>query len=316
MKKISYVLPVFNEAESIERFYSELRRALEKIRSRYSFELIFVNDGSRDDSLEHLRRIHARDREVKVVDFSRNFGHQIAITAGTDLSTGDATIIMDTDLQDPPEVSLQLIERWEEGYDVVYAQRRGRSDTFFKRWSAYLYYRLLRRLSDVDIPKDTGDFRLMDARAVEALRRFREVNRFVRGMVAFLGFKQTAVAFHRPDRAAGETNYPLKKMVKLGFDGVTSFSTTPLRLITRLGFAAFLLSFLWIVYALVMRLFFPQETVSGWTMTIIAVLFMGGVQILTLGILGTYIGRIYSEVQRRPLYIISEILDHEASDPK
>ncbi|MDQ4025591.1 MAG: glycosyltransferase family 2 protein, partial [Actinomycetota bacterium] len=278
------------------------------------FELIFVNDGSRDDSLARLKAILAKDRDVKIVNFSRNFGHQVAITAGIDLSSGDATIVMDTDLQDPPEVSLRLIEKWEEGYDVVYARRRARGDTLFKRWTAHVYYRLLNRLADVEIPHDTGDFRLLDARVVRELRRFRETNRFVRGIVASLGFSQTAVPFDRPDRVAGVTNYPLKKMVKLAFDGVTSFSTTPLRMITRLGFAVFFLSILWIVYALVMRLFFPEETVSGWTMTIIAVLFMGGVQILTLGILGTYIGRIYSEVQQRPLYIVAEILTHEAGD--
>jgi glycosyltransferase involved in cell wall biosynthesis len=310
-KKISYVLPVYNESGSIDRFYDDLARAVSRIEDRYSFELIFVDDGSRDDSLERLRRIHEKDRRVKVVAFSRNFGHQMAITAGLDLSRGDATIIMDTDLQDPPEVSLRLIEKWEEGFDVVYAQRRTRGGSFFKRWTAHLYYRLLHRLADVDIPKDTGDFRLMDAQAVTELRRFREKNRFVRGMVASLGFKQAAVPFDRPERIAGTTNYPLKKMVKLAFDGVTSFSTTPLQMVTRLGFMVFLLSILWIVYALVIRVFFPDEAVSGWTMTIIAVLFMGGIQILTLGILGTYIGRIYSEVQGRPLYIIEDVLDHE-----
>lgn len=312
MKKISYVLPVYNEADSIDRFYAELRGALSKLEGTYRFELIFVDDGSRDASLERLTAIHARDRDVKVVSFSRNFGHQMAITAGTDLSSGDATIVMDTDLQDPPEVSLQLIERWEEGYDVVYAQRRSRRDTFFKRWTAHFYYRVLRRLSEVDIPSDTGDFRLMDARAIAELRRFREKNRFVRGMVASLGFRQTAVPFDRLDRQAGQTNYPLRKMIKLAFDGVTSFSTKPLEMITRLGFVVFGLSIVWIVYALVIRLFYPEQAVSGWTMTIIAVLFTGSIQILTLGIVGTYIGRIYSEVQDRPLYIISEILAHDA----
>ncbi|HEX2295986.1 MAG TPA: glycosyltransferase family 2 protein [Actinomycetota bacterium] len=310
MKKISYVLPVYNEGESIDRFYTDLRRALAKVRDRYTFELIFVDDGSRDDSLERMKAIHAADPDVKVVSFSRNFGHQIAITAGIDLSTGDATIVMDTDLQDPPEVSLELIERWEQGYDVVYAQRRTRGDTFFKRWTAHAYYRLLNRLSDVEIPRDTGDFRLMDAQVTAELRRFREKNRFVRGLVASLGFRQTAVAFDRPNRFAGKTNYPLKKMVKLAYDGVTSFSTQPLQLITRLGFLAFLASVVGIAYALVVKIFFPEEAVSGWTMTIIVILLMGGIQMLTLGIVGTYVGRIYSEVQQRPLYIVSEVLQH------
>lgn len=307
-KLISYVLPVYNESEGIEQFYAELKKSLAKLKI-YKFELIFINDGSRDDSLIKLLSIHEQDSRVKVINFSRNFGHQKAITAGLDYAVGDAVVIMDTDLQDPPSVSLELIQKWEEGFEVVYAKRAKRKDTFFKKLTAGAYYRLLGMFAEINIPRDTGDFRLMDRKVVDSINQFREQNRFMRGLVSFVGFKQSAVEFDREGRFAGKTHYPLQKMLKLAFDGITSFSTKPLQLITQIGLFVSLLSLLGIIYALVLKIFFPEITVSGWTLLMISVLFIGGVQMLMLGILGVYIGRIYTQVQERPLYIVSEIYD-------
>ena len=306
-KLISYVLPVFNESAGIKEFYKELSKAVGK-NKRYTYEFIFVNDGSRDDSLEKLRAFHKKDKRVKIVSFSRNFGHQLALTAGIDHAEGDALIIMDTDLQDPPKVSLDLIKAWEEGYDVVYAKRRSRIDGFFKKIAIHLYYRIQTRLANIDIPVDTGDFRLIDKKVADHLRALHEKHPYIRGLVSWLGFKQTAVEYDRQGRFAGETNYPFKKLVKLALDGVTGFSTMPLQLITRLGFVASILSVIGIIYVLVTRIFFAELTLPGWAVTMIAILFMGGIQLITLGVMGTYVGRIYAEVQNRPRYIVSDFI--------
>ncbi|MCW2683594.1 MAG: glycosyl transferase, group 2 family protein [Blastococcus sp.] len=306
---VSYVLPVYNEADGIGTFHGRLLQATLK-RPDLDFEFVYVNDGSRDASLEILERIAASCPQVRVVNFSRNYGHQMAITAGLDYAGGDAVIVMDTDLQDPPEVSIQLIEAWESGAQIVYAQRRTRKDTAMKRFTAHAYYRLLRRFADVDIPVDTGDFRLMDRATTDLLRAHRERNRFVRGLVASLGFKQAAVPFDRDERTSGETNYPLSKMLRLAADGVTSFSTVPLKMITRLGVATVVLAILGIVYAVGLRLFLPDVSVPGWTLLMIMVLFLGGVQMLSLGVIGSYVGRIYTEVQARPLYIVEKVVEH------
>lgn len=314
---ISYVLPVFNEAAGIRTFHERLTDAA-RTRPDLTFEFIYVNDGSRDDSLALLTELAAADPAVKVLDFSRNFGHQMAITAGLDHARGDAVIVMDTDLQDPPAVSLELVAAWEAGAEVVYAQRRTRRDTAFKRFTAHSYYRLLRRFADVDIPVDTGDFRLLDRKAADQLRSHRERNRFVRGLVAAMGFRQAAVPFDRDDRTTGATNYPLPKMLRLAADGVTSFSTVPLKMITRLGLVTVILALLGIVYALVLRIFLPEISVPGWTLLMIMVLFLGGVQILSLGVIGSYVGRIYTQVQQRPLYIVRDIVvrDGVERDPR
>lgn len=302
---ISFVLPVHDEAGGIRDFHAELTRATGK-RPDHTFEFVYVNDGSRDNSLELLRGLEATDPRVRVLDLSRNFGHQIAITAGIDHAHGAAVVVMDTDLQDPPEVALELIAAWEQGADIVYAQRRSRRDSPFKRFTAWLYYALLHVFAEVDIPRNTGDFRLMDRRAADALRQHRERNRFVRGMVASLGFTQVGVPFDRDERSAGNTGYPLTKMLRLAADGITSFSTAPLRWITRLGVLTVGLSFAGIVYAVSQRLLNPETTVPGWTWLAVAVLFMGGMQMLSLGVIGSYVGRIYSEVQNRPLYLLQE----------
>ncbi|MGW2549832.1 glycosyltransferase family 2 protein [Streptomyces sp. NPDC001635] len=304
---ISYVLPVYNEQDGIAAFHTELTAALDA-RPDLAAELVYVNDGSSDGSLAILQGLAQKDDRVRVIDFARNFGHQIAITAGLDIATGDAVIVMDTDLQDPPRVSLELVDAWRDGAEIVHARRRSRQDTAFKRTTAHMFYRLLRSWTDVDIPVDTGDFRLLDRRVADELRRYRERSRFVRGIVASMGYRQKEISFDRDERFAGETKYPLRKMARLAIDGVTSFSTTPLKLITRLGFVVLLLSLAGIVYALGMKFFRPDITVSGWTMLMVVVLFLGGTQMLSLGVLGSYIGRIYSEAQRRPLYLVREVI--------
>ncbi len=307
-KLISYVLPVFNEQEGLQEFYSVLTENVKSVESQYDFEFVFINDGSKDDSSLILQGIFEKDPRVKVINFSKNFGHQMAITAGLDIAEGDAVIIMDTDLQDPPAASLKLIEKWQEGFEVVYAQRQQRQDGAIKKLTAYMFYRVLDKLSEVKIPKDTGDFRLLDRKVVLELRKFRETNRFMRGLTSYIGFNQTAVLFQRDKRFAGETHYPFRKMFKLAFDGITSFSTVPLKMIAQFGFYVSLISFVGILYALTVRIFYPELTVQGTTFAIISILFMGGVQMTMLGILGEYIGRIYQEVQNRPLYIVSSVL--------
>ncbi|MDH6549139.1 glycosyltransferase family 2 protein [Streptomyces sp. SAI-041] len=304
---VSYVLPVYNEEDGIKAFHTELTTALGE-RPEFDYELVYVNDGSGDGSLAILKDLAKNDERVRVVDFARNFGHQIAITAGLDVARGDAVIVMDTDLQDPPRVSLELVDAWREGAEIVHARRRSRQDTAFKRATAHLYYRVLRSSTDVDIPLDTGDFRLLDRRVADELRKYRERSRFVRGIVASMGYRQTEVAFDRDERFAGETKYPLRKMARLAVDGMTSFSTAPLKMITRLGFVVLALSLLGIVYALAMKFFRPDITVSGWTMMMCVVLFLGGTQMLSLGVIGAYVGRIYSEAQGRPLYLVREVI--------
>ena len=305
---ISYVLPVFNEGGGIERFYGDLVRATNALDGRYDVEFWFVDDGSTDDSGDRLAAIVATDPRVRLLTLSRNFGHQIAITAGLDHADGDAVIVMDTDGQDPPEISLRLVEEWERGYAVVYGQRNARDESAFKRLTAHAFYRMLATLSDFEIPVDVGDFRLLDRRAVGELRRFRERNRFIRGMVASLGFRQTAVPFDRPARTSGATHYSVRKMWQLAVDGLTSFSMRPLELVFRLGLVVWLLSILGICYAVAMKFFLPNVTVSGWTLMIITILFIGGVQVMALGLIGLYVGRIYTQVQQRPLYIVEQEL--------
>jgi dolichol-phosphate mannosyltransferase len=311
MKTIDFILPIYNESSNIERFYKELVSNLNTIKDSYDYHLIFVNDGSSDDSYEKLLNLYERDKKIKIINLSRNFGHQLAITSGLNNSFHDAAIIMDTDLQDPPFVALELIKKWEEGFEVVYAKRQIRNDGFFKNSSAFFFYRVLNAFSKIKIPVDTGDFRLVDKKVVAAINRFDEANRFMRGLFSYVGFKQTAVLFNRDKRFAGKTNYPLSKMFGLAVDGITSFSTIPLQLITQFGFIVSILSFIGILYAIILRLFFPEITVSGFTLTIISIFFIGGVQMIMLGIIGSYIGKIYLEVKNRPLYIIDSIISNE-----
>ncbi|RKR72943.1 glycosyltransferase family 2 protein [Frondihabitans australicus] len=302
--RVSYVFPIYNETGNIDLLYRTVDEVVRGL--PYEIELIFVNDGSRDDSLAKLRALAADDPRVKVLDFARNYGHQIAVTAGLDASTGDAVIIMDSDLQDPPRVSIDLLAKWEEGWDVVYAQRRSRKDTPFKKATAAAFYKGLRYMSEVDIPANTGDFRLLDRRVVDELSKYKERDRFLRGMVSFIGFDQTAVQFDRDERHSGESGYPLGKMITFATDGIMGFSTFPLKIISRIGFVAAAFSVVGIVYVLVMKLFVPQVVVAGWAFIVLSILLMGGLQLIMLGILGGYVGRIYRQVQQRPLYALRD----------
>ncbi len=303
---ISVVLPVFNEAQTLRSLCGRLTGVMRKLDQAY--EVLFINDGSRDGSLDLLRKLAAEDPAVKVVSLSRNFGHQMAITCGLQYARGEAVVVMDADLQDPPEVIPELIRKWREGFDVVDAIREQREgDSLFKRASAALFYRLIRKLARVEIPADTGDFRLLSRRAVEALKATRERSRFVRGLVSWIGYRQTGVRFVRQERVAGQTKYPFRKMLKFAIDGITAFSYLPLQLATYAGFVISGLSFLYVAYAVLQKLLTDQPVI-GWTSVIVAVLFVGGVQLITLGVMGEYIGRIYEEVKQRPLYLVDETI--------
>jgi polyisoprenyl-phosphate glycosyltransferase len=309
----SIVIPVYNEVKVLPALYSRLTRVMEGLVEPY--EIIFVNDGSQDDSTVLLREFQDRDARVKFISLSRNFGHQIAITAGLDYSSGQAAVVMDADLQDPPEVIPRLIEQWRKGYDVVFAVRAKRQgEGLFKRTTAAIFYRLFRRMTATEIPLDAGDFRLMSRRAVDTLKSIRERNRFIRGLAGWIGFRQTSVAFVRDVRQAGETKYPLKKMLRFALNGLLSFSLIPLRLASYLGFLISSIAFFYIIYAIGLKLFTAQ-VVLGWTSVMVAVLFLGGVQLISLGIIGEYIGRIYDEVKQRPLYVVDEAKGFEPLQP-
>ena len=300
----SIVVPIFNERESLPELYRRVKETMAS--TGETWELILVDDGSRDGSTEIIRDLGKQDAHVRPLIFARNFGHQIAITAGLDYSQGRAVVVMDADLQDPPEVVLELIAKWREGYQVAYAVRAEREgETWFKKTTASLFYRIIYRITDVKIPLDTGDFRLMDRQVVEVLKKMRERHRFPRGMVAWVGFRQAPVPYRRAARFAGETKYPFKKMVKLALDAVTSFSYFPLQMATYAGFVAAGVSIIAIPVVIVMRLF-GHQAFLGQASTLLAVLFLGGVQLICVGVLGEYIGRIYDEVKARPLYVVSE----------
>jgi len=300
----SIVVPVFNELENIPELYRRLRATLDSVGE--TWELVLVDDGSTDGSTERIRELAAKDKRVRPVIFARNFGHQVAITAGWDYARGDAVVIMDADLQDPPEVIPDLIARWREGYEVVYAVRAEREgESWFKKATASLFYRLIYRITDVKIPLDSGDFRLLDRKVVEVLKTMRERHRFPRGMAAWVGFRQIGVAYKRAVRYSGETKYPFKKMFRLALNAITGFSYFPLQLATYFGFLSAGISIIAIPVVIVMRLTGSQAFL-GQASTLIAVLFLGGVQLISLGVLGEYIGRLYDEAKGRPLYIVRE----------
>ena len=300
----SIVAPVFNEIGSVEEFYKAIVQVMQTLKQPW--ELLLVDDGSTDGSTKRIRDLAADDPHVKPVIFARNFGHQIAVTAGLDYTQGDAVIIIDADLQDPPPVILDLIAKWREGFEVVYAVRRKREgESWFKLATASLFYRMIYRITDVKIPLDTGDFRLIDRKVVNVLGQMRERHRFLRGMAAWVGFRQVGVEYDRKERFAGKTKYPFSKMFKLALNAITSFSYFPLQLATYLGFICAGISILAIPVVAYLRLS-NQGALLGQATTLIAVLLLGGVQLITLGILGEYIGRIYDESKGRPLYIVSE----------
>jgi dolichol-phosphate mannosyltransferase len=308
MKKLlSIVVPCFNEQEVFAETYKRLTDTLNLLdKDKYDYEIIFVNDGSKDTTLQMINEKVSLDSHIKGINFSRNFGHQIAITAGLDNCKGDAAVVIDADLQDPPHIILEMVKKWEEGYDVIFGKRVERAgESAFKLLTAKWFYRFINRLSDVDIPLDTGDFRLMDRNALDQFLSMRESYRFVRGMVAWIGFNQTFVEYDRESRFAGTTKYPLKKMLRLASDAILSFSNTPLKVATFVGFITSFGAFIGIVYALIMRIF-VKDYVEGWTLLMISILLIGGIILLVLGIIGEYVGRIYGEIKRRPLYIIKD----------
>jgi polyisoprenyl-phosphate glycosyltransferase len=308
--RYSLIVPVYNEAENIGELYRRVSAVMDKLPDRS--ELILVNDGSRDRTLEMLRELHHQDRRVCYLSLARNFGHQIAVTAGLQFSRGQAVIVLDADLQDPPELIPDLLAKWQEGFQVVYAQRtRRQKESWFKRLSAYVFYRLLKQLADVDIPTDTGDFCLLDRQVVDLLNAMPERNRYIRGLRSWVGFKQTALLFDRDPRFAGEVKYTFTKSLKLAINGLASFSQVPLRLSTYLGLFAAFLSALMAILVLYWRLVSPVSPLSGLATVLIAVFFFGAVQLLSIGILGEYIGRIYEEVKGRPLYTLAEVAQHQ-----
>lgn len=312
---LSMVIPCYNEEEVIGETIKRLRIFCAELVD-LDVELIFVDDGSRDRTRGLLKSYAAEDSRIRLIAFARNFGHQIAVTAGIDAACGDAVVLIDADLQDPPEVVHEMIAKWREGYDVVYGTRTERpGESAFKLATARSFYRILNRLSDVPIPLDTGDFRLMSRNVVDTLRAMPERDRFVRGMVSWVGFKQIALPYKRAERFAGESKYPLRKMIRFATDGILSFSTKPLQMSVALGMLAASLALIGIFYALGLRIF-TNIWVEGWTALMIAILFLGGVQLICVGILGEYIGRIYNEIKNRPLYVVQEYLGFTANGPE
>jgi len=304
--KITYsiVAPIYNELENIPELYRRIKEVLDS--TGETWELILVDDGSTDGSTEAICELGREDKRVRPVVFARNFGHQIAITAGWDYARGDAVVIIDADLQDPPEVILEMAQKWKQGYEVVYAVRSEREgESWFKLWTASLFYRIIYRITDVKIPLDTGDFRLMDRKVVNVLKQMRERHRFPRGMSAWVGFKQIGVDYKRAARVAGETKYPFRKMFRLALNAITSFSYFPLQVATFFGFASAGIAILAILPVVYLRVTGSQAFL-GQATTLIAVLFLGGVQLISLGVLGEYIGRLYDEAKGRPLYIVRE----------
>jgi polyisoprenyl-phosphate glycosyltransferase len=313
LKLISVIVPCYNEEQVIEETHHRLVSILDGIEGA-RYELLYIDDGSRDETLRLLRGIVASNPHVHIVALSRNFGHQIAVTAGLEHSGGNAVVVIDADLQDPPDVILEMLNHWRQGVDVAYGVRSEREgETAFKLWTAKVFYRFINSLSDVAIPLDTGDFRLMDRKVVDALLAMPERDRFVRGMVAWVGFRQEPVYYRRAARLAGETKYPLRKMLRFATDGILSFSLVPLRLAVYMGLLAAGLATLGIIYALALRLF-TDVWVTGWTLLFIGMSFLGGVQLLFLGVMGEYLGRIYGEVKRRPLYLVKEKLGLQSAD--
>jgi dolichol-phosphate mannosyltransferase len=302
--EISIVVPLYNEEKNIRLMHDRLVSSILKISS--NFEIIYVNDGSNDNSFLELLKLSDEDERVKYINFSRNFGHQIAVTAGLDYSKGAAVVIIDGDLQDPPEVIPEMYALYKEGFEVVYGQRLIRKgESFLKKITAKYFYRILKKITNINIPVDTGDFRLIDRKIVNDLKNMPEQNKFLRGQIAWLGYRQTSIFFERDERKFGETGYPFSKMLKFALDGITGFSDVPLQFVTKTGIFISFISFLVILYAIFSH-FILERTITGWTYLIISSMFIGGVQLISVGIIGEYISRINKNVQNRPLYIVSE----------
>jgi dolichol-phosphate mannosyltransferase len=306
LPKYSFIVPIYNEEETILEMYRRVAMVMDQMDG--PVELILVNDGSRDRSISLMRELHEKDPRVCYLSLARNFGHQVAVTAGLNFVRGKVIVVLDADLQDPPELIPELVEKWQQGYQVVYAQRtRRRKENWLKRLPAYMFYRLLRRLADVDIPPDTGDFCLMDRRVVDVLNSMPERNRYIRGLRAWTGLKQTSIRFERDARFAGEVKYTFRKSLSLAVNGIVSFSRLPLRLSTYVGLLAAVVALLMAVLVLYWRIHSPNSPLTGFASILIAIFFLGAVQLVSIGILGEYVGRIYEEVKGRPLYVLSEV---------
>lgn len=313
MKTISILIPAYNEEEVLQPLYERLGKLAGETKN-YQFEFLFVNDGSTDRTLEMLQNLAHKDHRVSYLNLSRNFGKEIAMIAGFDHAVGDAVVVIDADLQDPPELVPKMISYWEEGYDDVYAKRKSRSgETWFKKKSSEWYYSILQKVSHVPVQRDTGDFRLLSRRAVDAMKEFRESERYTKGMFSWVGFKKKEILYDRDPRLAGETKWNYRKLTNLAIDGITSFTTAPLRISALLGILVSLFAFLYILYLTIKTLIFGAD-VSGYPSLMAAILFFGGVQLLSLGVIGEYVGRIFNETKRRPLYFVEEY--HHSSHKK
>ena len=305
MKKISILIPAYNEQAVLEKLFVRLTRLANDTKN-YKFEFLFVNDGSKDETLDIIKDYAEKDERVAYVSFSRNFGKEIAMIAGFDHVTGDATVVIDADLQDPPELIPQMIKFWEDGYDDVYAKRKTRQgESWLKKLTSKVYYRLLEQVSHVPIQKDTGDFRLLDRRAIEALKQFRESQRYTKGMYSWIGFNKKEILYDRDERVAGTTKWNYRKLTNLAIDGITSFTTAPLRISTFVGLIVSLVAFIYLIYIVIRTLAFGTD-LGGYPSTMAVILFLGGVQLLSLGIIGEYIGKIFNESKQRPLYLVQE----------
>ncbi len=305
-KKITLVIPMYYEEKVAEECYKRVKKVLEELK-KYDHEIIFINDGSKDKTLEILENLAQKDKTVKIISFSRNFGHQAAVTAGLKEVTGDAIIIIDADLQDPPELIPKMLEQWENGNEVIYGKRKSRKgESKFKLLTAKMFYKTLNALSDVEIPKDTGDFRLVDRKVVDTINGMPEHNKFLRGLFSWVGYKQKEIEYERQERYAGKSKYPLKKMLKLATDGIISFSSKPLKLVGALGIFSILISILILIYALISYVFKLNHLSAGWTSIMVTVTFFAGIQLISLGIIAQYIGRMYDEAKGRPQYIIDK----------
>ncbi|PGA99159.1 glycosyltransferase family 2 protein [Bacillus toyonensis] len=311
-KLISVVVPMYFEEEVAQECYNRLKSVM--LQNNINYEFVFVNDGSTDRTMDILSEIAANDYRTKIVNFARNFGHQVAVTAGIAAAKGDAIVIIDADLQDPPEVIPELIAKWEEGYEVVYAKRKQRKgETWFKLLTAKYFYKFLNYMSDIDIPKDTGDFRIIDRKVADVFNQMTERNRFIRGMMSWVGFRQTYVEYERDERFAGETKYPLKKMIKFASDGIIAFSTKPLRIVMSLGLLSVLISIIVLLYTITVKII-GDGIQTGWASIMVAITFFSGIQLLGLGIVGQYIARIYDESKNRPIYIVKETINIEQEE--
>ena len=305
MKKISIIIPAYNEEESLPYLYERLEKVISSIEN-YEFEILFVNDGSKDNTIKLIKEYREKDKRISYVDFSRNFGKELAMIAGLDYATGDGVIFMDADLQDPPELIPEMIKYWEEGYDDVYAQRKSRAgESFLKKFTSKMYYKVLQALTPVEIQKDTGDFRLLDRRCVNALKKLRETDRNSKSMFSWIGYKKKAIMYDRDPRVAGKTKWNYKKLVNLAIDGITSFTTSPLRISTYIAIPTFLALFIYLIYVIIKCIRF-SVAVQAYQAIILLVLFFSGVQILLFGIIGEYLGRIFNTSKNRPLYLVNE----------